>query len=85
MSKNRIVKPVSFNLEKESKIIEHINQYDNFSSYVKYLIINDMNSNNNILELIKSVENIKDILNNKIIHYLKMMKIRVKLMKNKKI
>lgn len=65
MSKSRDVKSVSFNRETESKLLDHINKFDNFSSYVKNLIINDMNYTNKLEEIQNSINDIKVLLDNK--------------------
>lgn len=65
MSNNRCVKSVSFSSEREGDLIRHIEKFDNFSSYVKFLIIKDMNLNNQITEIQESIHQIKCILENK--------------------
>ena len=65
MSNNRYIKSVSFNTEREIDLIAHIEKFDNFSSYVKFLIIKDMNLNNQLTEMQDSIHQIKCILENK--------------------
>lgn len=65
MSNDRCVKSVSFNGEREEDLIRHIEKFDNFSSYVKGLIIKDMNLNNQLTEMQESIYQIKSILENK--------------------
>lgn len=65
MSSNRVVKPVSFNLDKESDMLEHINKYDNFSSYIKSLVVKDMNYNDKLEDIQKSINDLKVLLENK--------------------
>lgn len=65
MSKSRDVKSVSFNKETESKLLDHISKFDNFSSYVKHLIINDMNYTNKLEDIQNSIYDLRKILENK--------------------
>lgn len=61
---NRCVKSVSFSIDREKDLINHIEKFDNFSSYVKFLIIKDMNLNNKLSEMQESINQIKNILEN---------------------
>ena len=65
MSSNRCIKSVSFSSDRECDLIRHIEKFDDFSSYVKFLIIKDMNSNNQLTEIQESIHQIKCILENK--------------------
>jgi hypothetical protein len=57
MSKNKVIKSVSFNItnEQDFKILEHIGDV-NFSGYVKELIQGDMQKRNQGLRIVQKSE-----------------------------
>jgi hypothetical protein len=57
MSKNKVIKSVSFNInnEQDFKILEHIGDA-NFSGYVKELILGDMQKRNQGLRIVQKSE-----------------------------
>lgn len=68
MAKNRELKPVSFNPENDTDV-EILNYLEEkkirFSSYVKQLILKDMNNeNNNLDNVVDAINNLGDIIKN---------------------
>lgn len=58
-----ITKPIRFNDEEEKTLLKHAEKYGrNFASYVKDLIIRDMESKQNKIEPVISKEEIKEII-----------------------
>ncbi|MFD2442950.1 hypothetical protein ACFSO7_03020 [Bacillus sp. CGMCC 1.16607] len=58
MSKNKVIKPVGFNVtnEKDVALLEHVKNA-NFSGYVKELIFSDLQKRNQTLRIVQKSEN----------------------------
>lgn len=63
MTSKRKLKPISFSLNSENdiKLLEYVEKFDSFGSYVKDLILKDMETANSNNEIANAINRLSDI------------------------